>query len=204
MKHIFDSIIKRGYWNYGNTVCGGGSTLEYTEALRNALPGFLAKHNITSMLDAPCGDYSWMQLVKFPAGFRYIGGDIVDSLIENNLRDHPSMEFLNFDLTTTPMQDVDLLFCRDCLFHFSYNDIMLVFENIARSNIKYILTTSYYPEYYSNKDINTGDFRPISLLEMPYNLPDPIDSIDDWIPGLDARRLCLWSIETIKQRVETL
>ena len=204
MKHIFDSIIKRGYWNYGNTVCGGGSTLEYTEALRNALPGFLAKHNITSMLDAPCGDYSWMQLVKFPAEFRYIGGDIVDSLIENNLRDHPSMEFLNFDLTTTPMQDVDLLFCRDCLFHFSYNDIMLVFENIARSNIKYILTTSYYPEYYSNKDINTGDFRPISLLEMPYNLPDPIDSIDDWIPGLDARRLCLWSIETIKQRVETL
>jgi hypothetical protein len=204
MKHIFDNIIKRGYWKYGNTVCGGGSTLEYTEPLRNALPEFLTKHNITSMLDAPCGDYSWMQLVKFPAGFKYIGGDIVDSLIENNLQDHPGMKFLNFDLTTTPMPDVDLLFCRDCLFHLSHNDIMLVFENIARSNIKYILTTSYYLEYYSNKDIDTGDFRPISLLEMPYNLPDPIDAIDDWIPGQTARRLCLWSTETIKQRVNMI
>jgi hypothetical protein len=204
MKHIFDSIIKRGYWKYGNTVCGGGSTLEYTEPLRNTLPGFLTKHNITSMLDAPCGDYSWMQLVKFPEGFRYTGGDIVDSLIKNNLRDHPSIEFLNFDLTTTPIPDVDLLFCRDCLFHLSYNDIMQVLTNIARSNVKYILTTSYYSEYYSNKDIVTGDFRPISLLEMPYNLPDPIDSIDDWIPDHPARRLCLWAIETIRQRVNTL
>ena len=204
MKHIFNNIIKRGDWRYSNTVCGGGSTLEYTEPLRNALPEFLTNHNINSMLDAPCGDYSWMQLVEFPAGFKYIGGDIVEFLIENNRQSHPSTEFLNFDLTTTPLPDVDLLFCRDCLFHLSYDDIMLVFKNIARSNIKYILTTSYYPGHYSNIDIKTGDFRPISLLEIPYSLPEPVDSIDDWIPEYAARRLCLWSINTIKQRVETL
>ena len=195
MKEIFSNIVKTGYWRASNTVCGNGSTMAYTDHLRRELGSFLERYNIKSMFDAPCGDYGWMSETKLPDKLQYIGGDIVDFLIEKNCQQHPAVDFRVFDISQDAFPDVDLLFCRDCLIHFSHADIRRVFENIARSNIKYVLMSSYLD--LDNTDIETGGFRGVNFTRAPYNFEPAIDSIEDWIPGFQPRAMCLWSRKTI-------
>jgi hypothetical protein len=152
------------------------------------------------MLDAPCGDFSWMNLVNFQKGFKYIGGDIVNFMVKENQSKYPDREFRVFDLTSNALPDVDLLFCRDCLFHLSEDDIKKVFDNVLFSSVKYIMTTSYIESTgYSNQNIQTGAFRPINLEKEPFNLPAPIDALDDGIAGQIGRRLCLWNVQDLQQ-----
>jgi hypothetical protein len=195
MKEIFTNIVNNGNWRANNTVCGNGSTMVYTDYLRKELGPFLERYNIKSMFDAPCGDYGWMSETKLPDGLQYIGGDIVDSLIEKNRQQHPTVDFRVFDISQDAFPEVDLLFCRDCLIHFSHADIRRVFENIARSNIKYVLMSSY-PKL-NNTDIQTGGFRGINFNKDPYDFEPAMDSIEDWIPRFEPRAMCLWSRETI-------
>ena len=67
------------------------------------------------------------------------------------------------------------MICRDCLFHFSYEDIFKFFENFINSNIKFLLTTSHFNDYnnnksfFKNKNILTGDFRKIDLFSEPFS-----------------------------------
>ena len=63
------------------------------------------------------------------------------------------------------------MICRDCIFHFSYNDTYLFFKNFVSSNIKYLLITSHLNEEYTfkNKDIVTGDFRLLDIFSEPFN-----------------------------------
>lgn len=192
MKELFTHIIANRRWD-ANVPCGYGSSLDYTKHLRESLPDFLDKYNIQSMFDAPCGDHSWMSLVEFSDTFQYIGGDIVEFMVESNQTTWPKKEFRVFDLTQDALPDVDLLFCRDCLFHLAEDDLVKVFDNILLSNVKYIMTTSYLPSHWNNQNIKTGQFRPVNLEQSPFNLPAPIDSVDDGPAGEVIRRMCLWN-----------
>ena len=144
------------------------------------------------MLDAPCGDHSWMSLVDFGPDFCYTGADIVEFMIDQNRTNYPDKKFLVLDICQDPLPRADLLFCRDCLFHLSYKDIKRAFANIARSDFKWVMTTTYLPQHASNRDIVTGDFRPIDLLADPFDLPEPVDVISDGPAGQQIRQLALW------------
>jgi hypothetical protein len=147
------------------------------------------------MLDAPCGDHSWMSLVDFDSDFCYTGADIVDFMIEQNINAYPDKKFLVLDICQDPLPTADLLFCRDCLFHLSYSDVQRAFANFARSNFKYIMTTTYIKPYSDNRDIATGQFRPLDLLSEPFNLPPPMDAVADGPPGEQIRQLAMWPRE---------
>lgn len=181
MKQVFENIIRNHHWR--DALCGTGSTISFTEPLRGQLKSILEKYNITSMLDVPCGDYSWMSITDLPDNFTYTGGDIVDFMIEDNRKKYPGVNFINIDISSQFLPDADLLFCRDCLIHFSSADIIQTFKNIANSNIKYVMLTSYHDNCYNNIDIATGSFRPISFTKPPYDFEDPLESIVDWIPN---------------------
>ena len=200
MKEIFEDIVKHNRWK--KHPCGPGSTFGYTENLRLNLGNFLKKHNITSMVDAPCGDYSWMSVTDLPSIQEYIGGDIVDFLIEANQAKYPNHVFKQIDLTQDTLPDVDLLFCRDCLLHLSFKDIDKVFKNISRSNIKYVLLSNWYEDAENSRDIQTGEARYINFLESPYNFAQPIDSITDFVEGFPRRKMLLWSKEVIDNYVK--
>lgn len=153
------------------------------------------------MLDIPCGDFFWMKEVKLE--LQYIGDDIVPALIESNQRLYRDQQhtFALLNLLGNPLPKVDLIFCRDCLVHFSIYSIFRAFDNIRRSVSTYLLTTTF-TEQKRNGDIATGDWRPINLHLPPFNLPPPLLLIDEACPlaGYGDKHLGLWKVSDIPAR----
>lgn len=197
----FTEIFQINYWSDSQSVSGPGSTLSYTENLRKELPALFSKYKIESLFDAPCGDFGWMKYVMEKTSVRYDGGDIVAPLVAqlNDKHKSPQINFLHIDLTKDKFPKVDLMICRDCLFHLSFADTKLVFQNFVDANIKYLLTTTHIVgRDFKNKDIISGDFREIDLCAAPYNLPqDTLERITDWIPPFQPREMCLWSRDQV-------
>jgi SAM-dependent methyltransferase len=199
-REVFAEIYRRNIWGYQETASGGGSTLHYTQKMREALPELIGDLKIGTLLDLPCGDFHWMSEVKLPIT-RYIGSDIVPRLVEiARIRyGRPQREFRTLDLCKDVLPQVDLLLCRDCLMHLSEEMIFLALANIIRSDIKYLLISSY-PDG-RNRSIRLGDWFPINLCAAPYNFPPPLRTIDDWVAPFDRRHLALWEIESLRRIV---
>lgn len=195
----FTWIYQHNFWKNTESVSGSGSTLACTQNLRNELPSIFAEFGIKTVFDAPCGDFNWMRDVVTKTNIEYLGGDIVFPLVEENRRRYwnERTEFIHFDITKDTFPNVDLLICRDCLFHLSYADIERFIKGLEKSTIKYVLTSSHVNDGFANKDILTGDFRNIDLLLPPFNFPQPLHAIDDWIGPLHPRFMGLWKREDI-------
>ncbi len=174
INEIFTEIFKRNEWNSSESISGIGSQIDQTEAIRNALPDLIKKFKVKIFLDVPCGDFNWMKLVNLNVE-KYIGGDIVDEIISNNNKLYVgnNKQFEVIDLTKEMLPESDILFCRDCLVHLSYNDIKKTISNIKKSKIKYLLTTNF-TDTKRNIDIPTGAWRPINLQKKPFYFPKPI------------------------------
>lgn len=205
---IFETIHRATLWSKGESVSGPGSSLAYTQNLRQELPKLLAKFSIRSIYDAPCGDFNWMSMVDLETpGIDYRGADIVRVVIEGNRERHrgPRRRFDVANIISDPFPDADLWICRDALFHFSYDDIRRTLQNFAGSNIKYILTTTHLRQGkpFANRDIPTGDYRPIDLFSEPFNFPsDVLFRITDYIEPYEPREMCLWSRQQIVEALE--
>ena len=173
---VFTKIYKLNYWKDNESISGSGSNLESTKNLRLKLPELINEFKINSILDAPCGDFYWMKYIVNNLKINYMGGDIVNEIIVENNKKYKSsnINFQKIDIINDKLPDADLIICRDCLFHFSYEDIFKFFENFINSNIDLILTTSHNniqndKFFFENKDILTGDFRKIDLFSEPFN-----------------------------------
>ncbi|MDG1143905.1 MAG: hypothetical protein P8N92_04510, partial [Burkholderiales bacterium] len=181
---VFAEIYETNWWGSSESVSGTGSTLSSTANLRSQLPKVFETIAAQKIFDAPCGDFNWMRHVVQSCDIDYIGGDIVPRLIRNNIEMYQA-DRTRFTLTNLIKDDfpkADLWICRDCLIHFSYDDILATFENFARSEIDYLLTTTHInSNKFRNMNICTGDARMIDLFSEPFFLPkNYFVSIDDW------------------------
>lgn len=166
----FEYIYQNNLWNEEESRSGEGSTFTYTKNIREHLPKIFKKFKISSVLDAPCGDFNWMQhVLKEVEGVSYTGGDIVTALIQENNRRYATnnISFITIDITKDVLPDADLIIVRDCLFHLSCSDISLFLSNLSKSNIRYILTTSHVNQ--RNTNILTGHFREMNIFIEPFN-----------------------------------
>ena len=192
-KHIYET----NHWEESESVSGPGSTLEETEPLRQMLPGLLRELNATTLLDLPCGDFHWMQHTNL-GEVSYLGGDLVGDLIERNQAAHAraGVEFRKLDLINDALPAVDVILCRDCLVHLSFDDAQSALANVARSGAKWLLTTSF-PGIKRNDDIVTGQWRPINLTLPPFNFPEPKKVIAENCTETEFadKTLALWQVE---------
>jgi hypothetical protein len=134
--------------------------------------------NIKSIIDIPCGDFFWLSKIITDLNVEYFGGDIVEEIIEkNNIFANDKTEFRKIDLIKDELPTGELLICRDCLFHFSFNNIEKTFKNLKKSKFKYILITNYDLEKTNikNKDINTGSFNFLDFHLQPFNFKKNYD-----------------------------
>ncbi|NNE81326.1 MAG: class I SAM-dependent methyltransferase [Silicimonas sp.] len=197
---VFSRIYQRNSWGDDESLSGKGSNLAVTEKLREELPGFLTKHNVSSMLDIPCGDFNWMRAVDL-GDVSYIGADIVPELIEGNQKfADDTHQYQILDLIKGPLPKTDLVFTRDCLVHLSTNHIKRTIETIRASGATYLMTTTF-PQSGTNQDILTGEWRPISLTRPPFSFPDPIDLILEEPPAgkrsYPDKAMGLWRVDDL-------
>ncbi|MFC1843338.1 class I SAM-dependent methyltransferase [Thermodesulfobacteriota bacterium] len=202
-KNFFTHIYKSNLWESDESVSGPGSTLEYTKNIRKQLPLLFREFGVSTILDAPCGDYNWFSHVERGPSVRYLGMDIVQNLVAKNQSSFGDQNtaFSVLDILTDRLPDADLWLCRDALIHFSNRDIFLTIRNFLGSNISYLLTTSYTNNE-RNIDIPTGSFRWLNLERPPFNFCRPEKYIDDWIAGSPVRHLCLWKREDLRQSLK--
>lgn len=164
--------------------------------------------NIKTLLDIPCGDFYWINLIKPELSkvlSKYIGGDLVSELIEENEKHHSNdkFSFKVLDLKESDLPKTDLILCRDCLVHLSYTDIIKCFRNIKRSKSKYLLTTTF-PEHV-NRNIITGAWRPINFCSFPFNMKAPkkiiLENCSEGNGSFHDKSLALWVVSDLNIRV---
>ena len=116
---VFAEHFRKNGW-VGRVCFGNGIHFEETHAVRQALPELVKSHAIRSMLDIPCGDFNWMQTLDLR--LEYVGADIVEELVLANQEKYGATDkmFVRLNLVTDELPRADLVLCRDCLFHFSF------------------------------------------------------------------------------------
>jgi hypothetical protein len=198
----FTLIYSRNLWGSKESVSGSGSTLAMTESIRELLKVLIAKFEIKTIFDAPCGDFNWMSKVDL-RDVIYIGGDIVEPLVLDLQRNFTSdnVSFIQVDITKDKFPKSDLVLNRDCLFHLSYADILSTLGNFLTSKSKYFLSTSYENVgQFLNSNIQSGDFRLIDLLAAPFSFPKEFyfEIPEQGEASLPPRKLYLWDREQVQ------
>lgn len=198
-EQIFTEIFQGNLWGDRESSSGSGSNLAETRTIRRDLPFLLWKYGIRSVLDVPCGDYNWMKEMKL-SGIRYIGGDIVKSLIDANNRKCGSegWTFIEMNILKDPIPKVDLVFVRDCLVHFSFPDVFRALRNVCASGSTFLLTTTF-PCRAQNRNISTGDWRPLNLQKEPFSFPEPVEILyeDHPVAEYSDKSLAMWNVRDI-------
>ena len=99
-KLVFKLIYKTNHWNKyksidkQNLLVSGPGSIPGSKQTKNLIANlhdFIRKNNIQTMLDMPCGDFSWMQdLIKLNNNIVYTGYDIVDEIVQINNKKYSS------------------------------------------------------------------------------------------------------------------
>jgi hypothetical protein len=190
-KEVFTNIFRKNWWNNGESRSGWGAELKRTESIKAALPEFARRHSLRSLLDAPCGDFHWMQYVQWPREFRYIGADIVTDLIAENRARHPGVEFLELDVLRDPLPEVDAWLARDLMIHFPDDAIWAALKQFRNSSLRFLLATTY-PNAKQNTDIKFGQVRHLNLCAPPFNLPPPGEILREDDDPVTGRVIGVW------------
>jgi len=177
-ERIFRRIYRENAWGGSESRSGPGSSEERTRGLRPRLTQLVRELGVRSLLDIPCGDFHWMRLTELP-GVEYIGADLLRELVEG-LAAHAraGRRFLRLDLLRDPLPKVDLVLCRDALVHFSFADSARALRRLRQSGSTYLLTTTF-PAQAGNRDIVTGDWRPLNLALPPFRFPAALQLLPD-------------------------
>jgi len=199
---VFDNICDNNLWGGESSKSGPGSDCINTQHIIREIPFILKKFDIETVLDIACGDFAWFKKIELPSTVKYIGADIVQSLVDSNNARYKSdnIQFINLDVLSSPIPKADLIICRDCFIHFPNQYIKKAIVNIKRSKSRYLLTTSHnWRGVESNLDIKFGEWRRINLELSPFNFPTPDHLIYEGStrPADIDRFLCLWEISRL-------
>ncbi len=194
---VFAPAYESHQWGSSESRSGAGSELEATENLRAYLPDLFERLNVRTFLDAPCGDWNWMRLVDLE-GVDYIGADVVPRIVEENITRYarPGVRFMVADLANTPLPRADLVLCRDCWVHLSFQDIAAILENFRKSGAEWLLV-SHTPSHARNRNKRTGlQWRYLNLERRPFDFPAPREGRKDHLPHVPFQ-IAHWKLQDL-------
>jgi SAM-dependent methyltransferase len=207
----FATIYRERMWGNSESASGFGSMLQATIGTRTGMESLLRAHSIGSLLDAPCGDFNWMRQLRFEG--QYTGCDIVEDLIAQNQRLYGNERrlFRRLDICQDELPQCDLVLCRECLNHISFDEIARALPNLERA-ARMLLVITHHPGVKENRDQTSSfRFRPLNFTLSPFGFRSPDALIDegDYDPGKclgvwDLRRGGLVRITTPLPRVENV
>ena len=193
---IFAEIAKNNSWGCSESLSGPGSTFESTQSLRSGLEEYLPKLGIRTLVDAPCGDINWIRHLRYRFD-RYVGIDVVPEIISSlRLLDLPGYHFQTGNIVTDILPASDAILCRDCLVHLPFDAAMNAVRLMTLSGSRYIMATTF-SKLERNEDCSYGDWRPLNLQAVPFNLPPPVVLIEDAVTSYSDKSLGIWRVQDI-------
>lgn len=180
LQQRFQRIHDTNLWGAQASASGLGSEPDATVTLRAELPTLLKRLNVSSLLDAPCGDAGWM--ARADLAVRVTGVDIVPDLIDalraRVANGELSGDYHLADVTRDFLPRADAILCRDCLVHFSFANITRTVDNFRRSGASWLITTTF-PEWQANADCEDGDWRALNFEHAPFDWGRPIELLNE-------------------------
>ena len=201
MQQVFQNAYRDNIWGDPESVSGPGSGLRRTEAFRDRIPALLEELEARSLIDAGCGDFNWIKELRLSLDW-YLGVEIVPELAMRNQQTYSDgiRQFVHGNIARDDLPQADVVLCRDCLVHFSFEDARAALCNFKRSGSAYLLATTFV-EHETNLDIETGGWRPLNMERPPFRFPPPLKAIDEkclHTGGIYAdKRLALWRLADI-------
>ena len=172
LKELFTNTYVNNGWTQDGSVSGLGSSLDYTENIRNVLVDIIKENHIKTIWDCSCGDWNWMKEIKDELP-NYIGNDIVDRLVEINNETYGS-DTIRFqcgdmleELRKLKTMSIDLIICRHTLEHLPTQYAIDVVKEIHRVSKHSLITSN--PNGNSEIDANGQNSRPIDLERDEYS-----------------------------------
>ena len=180
LKERFSQIYFKNIFGGKVSRSGSGSDMVQTAEIRRELPKLIQEFGIKTFMDAPCGDLHWMKETALNVE-QYIGVDIVEPLIEKNRKafGNAGTSFLCLDLAADELPQTDIIFCRDCLVHLTYDEIRKVIANFKKSKSTYLLTTTFADRLANVDLVLENIWRPLNLEMPPFNFPKPLKLINE-------------------------
>ena len=177
LTQTFNRIYTEDVWGRdvaGKGTSGSGSTPEITREYRGYLQEFIKTHQVQSIVDAGCGDWSFSSTIDW-AGARYLGVDIASDVIEavRTKHEHGNIAFRVGDITEE-LPAADLLISKDVLQHLP-NALVQKFirNNLKRGKYKWVLLTNDRGRV--NADTVPGGYRAIDLAAPPFDVKGLVD-----------------------------
>lgn len=198
----FALIHRTNLWGAETSRSGLGSELDATSSLRRELSELLKRLEIKTLLDLPCGDFTWMAQMDLD-GITYLGADIVREIVATNDARYGrpgQIEFRQLDLVSDPLPAANLVLCRDCLVHLSFANINRAIANLKRCGTRWLLTTTF-TDAAANHDIEDGDWRVLNMQQAPFLFPAPEAVINEGCTEAGGdyadKSLGLWRVEDL-------
>lgn len=111
--------------------------------------------------------------------------------------------FLVADITRDALPHADVILCRDCLVHLSFDNIARVVANFRASGTRFLLATTF-PEWDANRDCEDGDWRALNMEKAPFDWPAPCELINERCEegggGWRDKSLGLWRLDGLPGR----
>jgi hypothetical protein len=146
VKDVFTKIYEENKW--------GGASGEYfsgTGSMDPSVPKYAAlirelitEKQISTVVDLGCGDFKVGCQIQIP-GVKYIGIDIVQSLVEYNRArfSTATVSFLCCDIIKNNLPEGQLCLIRQVLQHLSNQEIASILHNTQK--YQYVIITEHYP-----------------------------------------------------------
>ncbi|MEA2943100.1 MAG: hypothetical protein QOD09_3629 [Bradyrhizobium sp.] len=180
LQQRFQRIHDSNLWGAPQSTSGLGSELDATAVLRAELPRLLARHGVTSLLDAPCGDAGWIN--RSSLAVHYVGIDIVPGLVERLQAAAAAGDIRGdyhlADITVDLLPRCDAILCRDCLVHLSSANIERAVGNFRRSGAGWLIATTF-PGWQANCDCEDGDWRALNFERPPFDWGAPVELLNE-------------------------
>ena len=189
--HRFTRIYDDNFWQSSATRSGPGSTWQATVALRDTLRAALNTLKVNVLVDAGCGDLVWNADLTLDLDL-YLGFDIVPELIRQNriLYGQRKNHFFNVaDICCDLLPGGDAILCRNILTHLPNPAVQQALRQFQRSGARYLLATTFPGR--PNREIATGEWRPVDLTAPPFSLPPPRLLLPD---GEQGSRIGVWKL----------
>lgn len=182
----FSKIYEINHWGKGS---GEGSNPVNAAEYLSVLQTYFDDPRFETIVDLGCGDWQIMSKLSIPQTKKYIGLDVVPSIIKHHQTHYSAanVRFMGIEsLREFKERGIsgDLLIVKDVMQHWPNSEIAYFIENIL-PNFKYALLTNELLEKdnYKNADIRMGAFRSLDLRAAPYSLENVSTVLEYAGPG---------------------